>query len=457
MFYDERIELERGKIARNGILLATLYALLCGMLRWMNVLLNMDGSHTYPKSYYYLPVWFEIAVAVTGLVCLAVGLFFSLGRPKDERLTAECAAYWRRAGTLQLFVSLAALALFYPLSLLVQTNINYAAVDTMQVAVNLFLLLAAYVAFAFKERDIYFNYAALESPRYGLAVLKNLGKLGILTLCGLGISCRSTALGALWLQHTRIPEMLLASLLLWLLIFIILAITYTMLSVLERLSYEKRRVLSGATFATLLLVILLRAAYTAVEALLLNSGATMVEQLIALNYFAWLPLAAGFWFVLFLIYFYHEYRETGRDRLARVGFLLVLGAEVPGGALDFLLSVFQMIFHRSIIENIEQNLLFGKINGWLAAFTYLVFLAGFVLLIAGPVRRALVGKKHLIPATLLTAVALGVEIFLYTQLHGNTLLLIRDGIALIRQLYLALFLFLLSRSISEGDSAAIRE
>lgn len=457
MFYDERIELERGRIARNGILLATLYALLCGILRWVNVLLNMDGSHTYPKSYYYLPVWFEITVAVTGLVCLAVGLLFRLGRPQDERLTAECAAYWHRMGTLQLLISLAALALFYPVSLLVQTNINYAAVDTVQVAVNLFLLLAAYVAFAFKERDIYFNYAALESPRYGLAVLKNLGKLGVLALCGLGLSVLGATMGGLGLHSTRTLEVVVASLLLWLVIFIILAITYTMLSVLERLSYEKQRVLSGATFATLLLVILLRAAYTAVEALLMSSGATMVEQLIALNYFAWLPLAAGFWFVLFLIYFYHEYRGTGRDRLARVGYLLILGAEVLGGTLDFLLSVFQMIFHRSIIENIERNLLFGKINGWLAAFTYLVFLAGFVLLIAGPVRRGIAGKKHLIAAALLSVVTLGAEIFLYTQLHGNTLLLIRDGIALARQLYLVLFLFLLSRSVSEEGSAINRE
>lgn len=440
MFYDERIEFERGRIARNGILLATLYALLCGALRWVNVFLNIEGTRAFPKSHYYLPVYFEATVLLLGIACLVAGALCGRGTQQDERTAATRAAFWSRAGRYMLYGTLGAFALLYPLSLCVATNINYAAVDTAQVALNLFLLLAAYLAFAFKERDIYFNYAAQESPLYGRAVLKSIGRLALLLLGCLGLSVCGAALGEVLLHSSRTSKILLCCLLLWSLILLMTAATYAIFSALERLSYLKKHVLSGATFIALLLVILLRAAYTTAEALLANSGATMTDQLIALNYFAWLPLAAGFWFVLFLIYFYHEYRESGRDRPTRVGYLLILGAEVLGGLADFLLSVFQMIFHRSIIENIEQNLLFGKINGWLSAFTYLVFLTGFLLLVVGPVRRGLAGRGHLAVAVLLSAAALGVEIFLYTQIDAVTLLLVSGALTLVRYLYLLIFL-----------------
>jgi hypothetical protein len=209
---------------------------------------------------------------------------------------------------------------------------------------------------------------------------------------------------------------------------------------LERISYTKQRVLSGAPFLLLLLVILLKCTYGTVELSLMRSSSTMVQKLMALNLFAFLPTICSFLFCIFLIYHHSEYRESGIDRLSRIGFLLVLGAEVLGGLSDFLISLVQMIFLPQMMKNIELNLLFGDINGWQIGVARLVFLAGFVLLVAGPVYRKLAGKGHLAVAILLSAVAFGIEIFLYTQVDPFTLYIIGDVTSLLRHTYLLIFL-----------------
>ena len=440
MFYDERIEQERGKIAKGAMLIATLYALMCGVLRFLNVALNMDHAHTYPKSYYFLPVGFEVTVALAGLVCLSVCALSGRGTVQDERTLTQRAMLYRKAGQIHLAAAVIALAVFFPLSLLVATNINFMAVDTLSVALHLFLLLAAWVAFSCKERQIFLNYAAQESHSYGRGVLKGIGRLAALVASALCLSIFITALSDLFLHSSRTASTMLLCALFWCAVLVLLTATYALLSLLERISYLKRRVLSGATFLTLLLVILLKCTYSTIELLLVAGNATMAEQLTTLNLFAFLPVACGFWFCLFLIYYHSEFRESGNDRLSRIGFLLVLFAEVPGGLADFLLSLLQVLFQRQLMENIEINLLFGELNGWQMGLTHAVFLAGFFLLIAGPVRRGLVGRWHVALALLLSAVALGVEIFLYTQIPLTVLSFVSDALSLARHLYLLIFL-----------------
>ena len=92
MFYDERIELERGKIARNGIIIATIFALLSALLRGLNIYLNMGENRIHPKGQYYLSIATEYIIAAVCMVALAAGVLYGLSKTHDERATAEMAS-----------------------------------------------------------------------------------------------------------------------------------------------------------------------------------------------------------------------------------------------------------------------------------------------------------------------------------------------------------------------------
>ena len=450
MFFDERIELERGKISRNSIWISTIFALVCGILRWINVAVNMDHHHYYPKSYYFLTVSTEICIVLSGLACLAAGLY-SIHKEHDERFFAQQAAFFNKAGRVHLYTSLAAFSLFLPFSLFLATTVNFASVSTDSVALNLSFLLIGYLLYAFKKRDIYFNYSIIEAPRYSLAVLKNIGKLGLGTLCCLGLSVFGAMIGDLLLHSSHTSTVVLSCLAWWCVVFLMLTLIYAIFSVLEQISYQKRRVLSGATLATLLTVILCKAIYGILEGWLATSGLTAVQQLTALNHFAFLPNVAALATLLFLVYHSSEYTAAIPDTLTRVGTLLILAATVPGDAVKFLFSLVQTIFlKRIMIEgDIRLRLLLSDINEGLLGITHLLFLVGFALLIIGPIRKGLASRGHVV-AVILSFAAFGAEIFLYTQLPATYFFLINNLVDLARYLYLSIYLAHIGKHISKA-------
>ena len=79
MFYDERIELERGMIARNGLAIAAVFALLGALLRGMNIYLNMGENRIHPKGQYYLSIATECIIAAVCLAALIVGVLYGGG------------------------------------------------------------------------------------------------------------------------------------------------------------------------------------------------------------------------------------------------------------------------------------------------------------------------------------------------------------------------------------------
>ena len=157
MFYDERIELERGRIARNGLAIAAVFALLGALLRGMNIYLNMGENRIHPKGQYYLSIATECIIAAVCLAALSVGVLYGLSKTRDERATADLARYWKTAGRVCLLLSLAGYAFFLPFSLFLYTNINFVDVTSSSTVYQLFLLLSAYTVYAFKQREIYWN------------------------------------------------------------------------------------------------------------------------------------------------------------------------------------------------------------------------------------------------------------------------------------------------------------
>ena len=444
MFYDERIELERGRIARNGLAIAAVFALLGALLRGMNIYLNMGENRIHPKGQYYLSIATECIIAAVCLAALIVGVLYGLSKTRDERATADLARYWKTAGRVCLLLSLAGYAFFLPFSLFLYTNINFVDVTSSSTVYQLFLLLSAYTVYAFKQREIYFNYSIIESPRYSFAVLKNVCKLGLGSLVALMLSLFGTVIGDLLLSTSRTVSVFLVCLAAHLLLFGALALLYALFSLLERVSFQKQRLLSGAPLFSLLAVILLRGAYGMLQGYLAASGLPLVQSLQILSGFSMIPMAATLAFIIFLLYYDHEYRGRGNDPMTRAGTLCLLLSEVVGGDVLHLFTLMRNLLIDTMQGDIRSYLIFSDLLAYAKGIIHFVYLAGFALLILGPVRKGLARKGHL-AAVAVSFAALGVEIFLYMQSEADAWLLASTAFTLLRMLYLVCFLRAISK------------
>ncbi len=166
MFYDERIQSECGKIYQKGILFATLVTLLYAMIRAIPLILEDK-----------LSLWFfttELFIVVCGVVILFLGAIKFCG-VKDERIESEKHTFYFNAGKIFLIATLAGYAFAIPFASERARNdvpVNY-------LLYMLEILGSLYFFYAFKSREISFNYTFIEKDRwdYYKRVFLNIGKL----------------------------------------------------------------------------------------------------------------------------------------------------------------------------------------------------------------------------------------------------------------------------------------
>ncbi len=248
MFYDERIELERGKISRNCIIISVLVALFLGIPRliFLNEYLNTFIYE--PPKKFYLTVATEFAVAVSGAICLIIGFFYKLSERDGEYRKAQKSKFYNKAGKIHLFVSLMGFAL----ASTAMARFGTGDINTGNLCFSFIIPLFAYCAYAFKNSEIYFNYSIMEEEKYYSAVIWNIVKLagGIFALAvvslianivmGLGSGSYSTLEVMKALSSAYFSE------------FIMIALAYFAYSYLEKNSYDNESaLLSNSPFITL--------------------------------------------------------------------------------------------------------------------------------------------------------------------------------------------------------------
>ncbi len=241
MVQDERI----GKIYQRGILYATLFALLYGILHGVRLIL--DGDSPFPTL---LNVFF---IVFCGAILLIVGT-----------TQYEKCRYYLRAGKAFVLCALAGYGFAIP----------FAGQTSKGLPINhiLFLLEALgciYFFYAFKSRGLFFNGTIIDRPkcRYYGAVLKNIGKMAAMVL---GIFLFAALLD-LWLHQS------LGSF--WGIMFagvlsaLSVARDYFLISLMEKLSYDgaaKRSMV--VAFAVLLLLTLADESLGIAMAVVLEKG-----------------------------------------------------------------------------------------------------------------------------------------------------------------------------------------
>lgn len=174
-FYDERINTECGKIYQRGILFATVVALIYGILHYF--LLNDIVSDFYTLrrfSNFYAFLLPEATVFVTGCVILLLGALL-YGRARDEREICEKHHFYLTAGKVFLVAAFIGYDLAIPFSTRQWSNdvpLNY--LPRLYECLGLI-----YLYYAFKKRDIFFNYTFIHESKgtYYKRVFLNLAKL----------------------------------------------------------------------------------------------------------------------------------------------------------------------------------------------------------------------------------------------------------------------------------------
>ena len=111
MFYDERIELAKGKICRNSIIISLVLSLMIGILR-----LGLVTSRFTSATYVYL-IAIEVIIALCSAITLIIGAIRSRHREKDERFIAEQSCFYIKAAYICLNIVIICEAVIIPVKL----------------------------------------------------------------------------------------------------------------------------------------------------------------------------------------------------------------------------------------------------------------------------------------------------------------------------------------------------
>lgn len=287
MFYDERIELAKGRVCRNVIILAVAIAGISGGVRSLSAWRN-SVSLPWWGVYLWIP---EAVICLVGGTALLVGLLRVLGRERDERWQTEQARFYHRAALLLLYITIGVEAILLPFSAVYGIPIYYSVPHDAVLSV-LLLVLGAYAVMAFRAQDIYFNYTILERDGYAKGVVKRFGTAGVILLVCLALSWMAVLILSVCmrLSETSTFRSLVQVSVIYGMAAITLGGLYAVLSYLEWASFTRRRVVSPATMISLLLTLVLYSIYTVAAVLIdqlpisQSSAAILVNAVSALRY-----------------------------------------------------------------------------------------------------------------------------------------------------------------------------
>ncbi len=440
MFYDERIEFERGRISRNCILLSAIVSFFFGTVQLTNTLLSLEET---VQFHHYMNSFLPIFIFVAGAVSLVYGLYLEkMGR--DERTKTESCAFYGKAAKRILLLTAILWGILLPYTMLnPMPEYNFYRIPFDYITYILFFPICTYCVYSFKKSEIYFNYSLLESEHYYRGVFKNVGKF---SLCALGILAESLIFYILLytLKYLKQPiinmgrhmqEMFFGGLQIFFTVAILCIVAsalYLALSALEKASYKNETrlislstVVSFAVAACLTVVIFFVTSYAAyfIDELIRQhtnlTQLTVGDIVAAANYIVNFINSGIYIFMLLCItYFGYEYSRVYKNRLLHGSLCVILAVNAANSVISTIFSAIIMMIEFNINDACME------LRELLVYFTYLIGFAEVVAVIL--IIYALIkdGTAHKGCIALICAIALAlcVMIFLNTQLNAEEFL-----------------------------------
>ena len=446
MFYDERIENVKGKISHSAILISFVISLVLGIIHLTNIIRNSHSN----KHFWFVSL--EIAICVSTLIVLAIGFILSKLNEKDERADLIKNAFYNKASSILIKLTLGVFAFVMPIALYIGRSYNFADQGFGGIILVLLFIVGVYVVFSFRRNDIYFNYSIMDSDHYYKNVFRNIGKLALYALAFLGIAIISF-LGLLIvksLSSTIILKIILEILVYFFVFFIELSLLYLLYSFLEKCSYDCENSISKSTIISLLITIFIYAVYTACVIFIdsLPISQTSATQLVSVlsNFDVYIKFAL----LVFLTYFGYEYQRLYKNKLLNAGCTTILLSEALSIFIGQILSSLIFVFMPEIISQdayiISQ--LFSFVNVFIGDALALANIVGFVLIIFALVNDKLINKAHRF-AIGAFAILGGVELFLRTQIDALSVSIYHFVTEIIVLCYFAILLVCVSKKMKK--------
>ncbi len=412
MFYDERIENVKGKIAKRAILIAFAVTFVLAELHCANLLRNATNVRYY---WFALP---DIFICFSTTVALIIGLFRHIVIPRDERTEVEQGNFYCKAASMLIKIALGAFAFDIPIVLYLGKPLNFADSGPSGIIYTLLFIVGLYVVYSFRKNDIYFNYSIMDSDRYYKGVFKNIGKFSLYALAFLGISAISF-IGVIALKtpdSASVLKIFLDTLAYYVGAFIEVALLYLFYSFLVKCSYNSENSISKSTIISLVITIFIYAVYTAgiifVDSTAISQATTIQLVSIISSFDTYIKLAI----LIFLTYFGYEYQRVRKNKLISAACITILLSEVLSLFIGQISSSLIFVFMPEIMKQDAYiiNQLFSTINVSIEDASSLANIVGFVLIIFALVKDKLIHKAHRFAVGAFAALG-GIELFLRTQ------------------------------------------
>ena len=416
MFYDERIELAKGKICRNSIVISLIISLVMGVLR-----LGVVTSKFTSITYIYL-IAIEVTVALCSAVTLIIGAVRGRRREKDERFIADQSAFYIKTAYICLNIVIICEAVMIPVKLHLYQRFGDSVLQLVydNFLFLLFFVIGNYVVYSFKKNDIYLNYDLMEDDHYYTGVWKNIGKLSVRALYCLGISITVDLMLDLFTRTLTftVIEAYVVFFIIYALFTVTLAGIYLLYSFLEKSSYNSERIVSRATVISLLITIFIYALYAYFIACISILPISQTEIYMALSRMSTICSSILiFTILMFLTYFGYEYQKKKPNKLLSAALLTIILSFVLSEISSSVYSHIQFMFLDTLINSNSYELIQTMAN-ILNCKSDLVCIAnsvGFVLAVTALIKDRSIGKGHIVSVGFL-GILWALDIFIRTQL-----------------------------------------
>jgi hypothetical protein len=410
MFYDERIENARGKIARNAILISFIISLVLGGINCANIFINASF-----RVYYWLTAVY-IAIIFGSAIILAIGFIRGKTRKADERTVAEQNIYYNRSASILIKLVLSIFAVVLPIEYYIDSPFGFIAESVDNILYALLFIVGVYVVYSFRRENIYFNYSIIDSDNYYRCVWRNIGKLAIGFLCLLGISFVSLTVIAVIkkLGAEKIAYILLTSATYYAVALVAFSSVYFLYSFLERTSYRCEKIISSSTVLSLGITIFIYAVYTASFIFLDNLPITQASTLRFASIISPLVTYVRYAFMIFLTYFVYEYQKEHKNNLVLIACsIMFLSETLSAFACNILSDISLLIFNINNDTTYYAQALSTGVYV-LSDMLNIAHIVGFVLIIFALVKDKFIHKTHRFSLGVF-AILGGIELFLRTQ------------------------------------------
>ena len=412
MFYDERIENVKGKIAKRAILITFIVTFVLAQIHCANLLRNASNVRYY---WFALP---DVAIYISTIITLIIGFVRHFIYCKDERTELEEDRFYSRAASILIKIALVAFAFDLPIVLYLGKPLNFADNGPSGIIYTLLFVIGIYVVYSFRKNDIYFNYSIMDSDRYYTGVLKNIGKLALYTLAFLGVSAISF-IGVIAIKtpdSSHVFKILLDTLAFYVGAFIEIVLLYLLYSFLEKCSYNSENSISRATIISLAITIFIYAIYTAGVIFVDSTAISQATAVQLVSIISTLDTYIKFALLIFLTYFGYEYQRVRKNKLLSAACVTILLSETLSVFIGQISGSLIFVFMPEIMSQDAYiiNQLFSTINVSIEDASSLANIVGFVLINFALVNDKLIHKAHRF-AVGAFAVLGAVELFLRTQ------------------------------------------